>query len=383
MTQRLRSGENCLKNLDDMSKSVPFILDSHCDTPSQILRFRNLALDNKWSHVDFPKLVRGGIDASFFALYTPATLSPDESTAAALRMAAAVYDSVEENSDVAALAFSTDQIMENKEKGLVSILLGMENGAPIQKSLSMLRMFYRLGVRYMTLTHNGDNEIADSAAEGKRWHGLSPFGREVIKEMNDLGMIVDVAHVSDETFYDCIKYSRAPIVSTHSCCRALCGHRRNMSDDMLRALRDNGGVIQINFYPCFLSDEFNRVLAESGIEEEGDRIEAAFRADPADPAKVSAWHGILDRLERLERPSYKVVVDHIDHAVSIAGIDHVGIGSDFDGISVTPAGLEDISKMGVVFDEMRRRGYSESEIDKVAGGNFMRIFKAVETKKTL
>jgi len=327
-----------------------------------LLRSRDLSLDNKRAHVDFPKLARGGVDASFFALYTSATLAPDEATAKALRMAAAVYDSVEENSDVAAMAFSTDQILENHGKGLVSVLLGMENGAPIQKSLSLLRMFYRLGVRYMTLTHNGDNEIADSAAEGRRWHGLSPFGREVIKEMNDLGMIVDVAHVSDETFYDCIKYSSTPVVSTHSCCRALCGHRRNMSDDMLRALRDNGGVIQINFYPCFISDDFNKVLEASGLDVDGEDLEA---------------------LEKLDRPSYKVVVDHIDHAVAVAGIDHVGIGSDFDGISVTPDGLEDVSKMAVVFEEMRRRGYSETDIEKVAGGNFMRVFRAVENKKTL
>ena len=380
--RRLTSGANYLKNSVDMSKSVPFILDSHCDTPSQIIRLRDLSVDNKYGHVDFPKLVRGGVDASFFALYTSASLSPDEATTAALRMAAGVFDSVEASRECAAMAFSADDIVRNHEKGLVSVLMGMENGAPVQKSLSLLRMFYRLGVRYMTLTHNGDNEIADSAAEGRRWHGLSPFGREVVREMNDLGMIIDVAHASDETFFDCIKYSRAPIVSTHSCCRALCGHRRNMSDEMLRALAANGGVIQINFYPCFLSDGFTKVLEESGLENEGDAIEAAFISDPSDQEKVWAWHGILDRLQALDRPSYREVVDHIDHAVEVAGIDHVGIGSDFDGICVTPEGLEDVSKIGVVFEEMRRRGYSEEDIAKVAGGNFMRVLRAVESLKS-
>lgn len=354
-----------------------FILDSHCDTPSQLLRGLDMDRDNRYGHVDFPKLARGGVDATFFALYTSRELSPDAATRHALDMLAAVRDAVGRRDD-AAMAFSVDEMLENKRKGLISILLGMENGAPIQQSTALLRQFYRMGVRYMTLTHNGDNAIADAAAEGKTWHGLSPFGREVIAEMNRIGMLIDVAHVSDETFYDCIRLSRVPVVSTHSCCRALCGHRRNMSDDMLRALADNGGVIQINFYPCFLTDSFTDVLAASGLENEGEQLEAAFIADPSDPVKVARWHGILDRLLALDRPSYKTVVDHIDHAVRIAGIDHVGIGSDFDGIAVPPAGLEDISKIGVVFDEMRRRGYTEEMIGKVAGANFLRVMRTAE-----
>lgn len=354
-----------------------FVLDSHCDTPSQMMRGLDLGRDNAYGHVDLPKLRRGGVDASFFALYTPSELSADASTRHALEMLAAVYDAVGKRED-AALAFRVDQMLRNKENGLTSILLGMENGAPIQRSLSLLRLFFRLGVRYMTLTHNGDNAIADAAAEGKIWHGLSPFGREVVAEMNRIGMVVDVAHASDETFWDCLRHSRTPVVSTHSCCRALCGHRRNMSDDMLRALADNGGVIQVNFYPCFLSDAFSGVLASSGLVDEGEQLEAAFIADPSDPVKVARWHAMLDRLLALERPSYKVVVDHIDHAVRVAGIDHVGIGSDFDGIVVPPAGLEDVSRIGVVFEEMRRRGYSENDIEKVAGGNFLRVMRAVE-----
>lgn len=354
-----------------------FVLDSHCDTPSQMMRGLDLDKDNAYGHVDFPKLRRGGVDASFFALYTAKDLAPDAATRHALAMLAAVHDAVGRRKD-AAMASSTEELARNKEKGLISILLGMENGAPIQRSLPLLHQFFRMGVRYMTLTHNGDNAIADAAAEGTTWHGLSPFGREVVAEMNRIGMLIDVAHVSDETFYDCIRLSRVPVVSTHSCCRALCGHRRNMSDDMLRALAANGGVIQINFYPCFLTDTFSEVLAASGLESEGEQLEAAFIADPSDPEKVARWHGILDRLLALERPSYRSVVDHIDHAVRIAGIDHVGIGSDFDGIAVPPAGLEDVSRIGVVFEEMRRRGYAEADIEKVAGGNFLRVMKAAE-----
>ena len=226
-----------------------FVLDSHCDTPTMMMRGRDIGMNNERGHVDLPKLKAGGVDASFFALYTSADLQPDAATRYALEMIGRIYDAVEANSGIASLAFSPDDALRNKAKGLISIFIGMENGAPVQKSLSLLRVFHRLGVRYITLTHNADNEIADSAAQGQRWHGLSPFGREVVAEMNRLGMIIDVAHASDETFYDVLEYSRAPIVSTHSCCRALTHHRRNMSDEMLRALADKGGVIQINFYP--------------------------------------------------------------------------------------------------------------------------------------
>ena len=353
-----------------------FVLDSHCDTPSQIIRLRNLSADNPYAHVDFPKLRKGGVDAAFFALYTSGTMAPDAATRYALEMLAGVYDAVEADSNVE-LAFSVSEALSNKAAGKTSIMIGMENGLPIQENLGLLRMFYRMGVRYMTLTHNTDNQICDSAAQGKKWHGLSPFGRQVVAEMNRLGMVVDLAHASDETFYDCIRCSKAPVVSTHSCCRALASHRRNMTDDMLKALAANGGVIQINFYPLFLSDEFASVLDKSGLDPKADAVESEFIKDPSSPKKYKAWVDVQLELEALKRPSYKVVVDHIDHAVQVAGIDHVGIGSDFDGINVTPEGLEDASKMPIIFEEMRRRGYSESDIEKVAGGNFLRVMDEV------
>ena len=231
----------------------------------------------------------------------------------------------------------------------------------------------------MTLTHNTDNLICDSAAQGHRWGGLSPFGREVVAEMNRLGMIIDLAHASDKTFYDCIKYSKAPVVSTHSCCRALAKHKRNMTDDMIKCIAETGGVIQINFYPLFLSDEFAETLEHSGLDPIADEIEARFIMDPASEANRRDWIEIQQKLAELKRPSYKRIIDHIDHAVSIAGVDHVGIGSDFDGINVTPEGLEDVSKMPVVFEEMRKRGYSESDIEKIAGLNFMRVMRTVES----
>ena len=354
-----------------------FVLDSHCDTPSQIVRLRDLSVDNPFAHVDFPKLKRGGVDASFFALYTSGAMESDAATRYALEMLAGVYDAVESASEHVSFAFSAEEALRNKALGKISVMLGMENGLPIQENLGLLRMFFRMGVRYLTLTHNTDNQICDSAAQGHKWHGLSPFGRRVVAEMNRIGMIIDLAHASDETFFDCIRCSKAPVVSTHSCCRALAKHRRNMTDEMLRALAANGGVIQINFYPLFLSDEFSYVLEKSGLDPKADAIESEFIKNPADPEKYRAWVEIQQELAELSRPSYKVVVDHIDHAVAIAGIDHVGIGSDFDGINVTPKGLEDVSKMPVIFDEMRARGYSENDISKIAGGNFLRVMKEV------
>jgi membrane dipeptidase len=313
--------------------------DSHVDTPSELLRLRDISIDNKDGQVDFPKLRRGGVDGSFFALYTSAELTPEASTLRALQMISAVYDVVEASGGKAALTSTPAQAAKNKEKGVFSVFVGMENGSPIGESLSLLRTFYRLGTRYLTLTHNGDNAIADSAAEGKTWGGLSPFGREVVAEMNRLGMMVDLSHASDATFYDCIRYSKAPVVATHSCCRALCSHRRNLTDDMLRALADVDGYVGINFYPYFLTDSYKG---------EGSPL-----------------------------PGVKEIVDHIDHAVEICGINHVGIGSDFDGIEVTPAGLEDVSKMPLVFEEMSRRGYSRDDVNRVSGANLMAVLDRV------
>ena len=356
------------------------VFDSHVDTPSQLIRLRNVGIDNQYGHVDFPKLRRGGVGGSFFALYTPAEMAPDAATRYALEMISAVYDAVDDNPDYAALAFSPEEAAENTKNGLISIFIGMENGAPIQRSLPMLRTFYRLGVSYVTLTHNGDNAIADSAADGTHWHGLSPFGKEVVAEMNALGMMIDLSHASDETFWDCIRLSQAPVIATHSCCRALCNHRRNLTDDMLKALGEKDGYVGINFYPAFLSEQFLSDPADAALFDERDQVEAAFIADPGNPDRVKAWKEMQDRLETIWRPGVKEIVDHIDHAVSIIGIERVGIGSDFDGILVPPIGLENVSKIGSVFDEMRRRGYDEESVEKVAGKNLLAVMERVKQK---
>lgn len=350
-----------------------FLLDSHCDTPSQILRLRDLAVDNEYAHVDFPKLRKGGVDGAFFALYTPASLSETESYVYASELLDGVRRVLKFHKDKARLATCRSEAYENQSDDLFSIFLGLENGAAIGKEMDRLYEFYDAGVRYVTLCHSRDNQICDSCAQGGTWSGLSPLGKELVRHMNRMGMLVDVSHISDNSFYDVLATSSRPVVATHSCCRALCDHPRNMTDDMIRELAAAGGVIQINFYPMFLDGGFKSVLESSGIMEEGERIEAEFIADPASSTKRAAWNRVQDRLNALARPSFTRIADHIDHAVSLAGIDHVGIGSDFDGIEVTPQGMEDISMMPRLFDELRSRGYNESDLSKIASENFFRI----------
>jgi membrane dipeptidase len=353
-----------------------FVLDSHCDTPSQILRLRDLSKDNEYAHVDFPKLKRGGVDGAFFALYIPAGLDSDSDKAFeyAQRLLDGVKDTVAANCGTAAFAVSQAEAMGNKSNGLFSVFLGLENGSPIGVNMDRLHWFHSEGVRYITLCHSGNNQICDSCApKSARWGGLSPFGKELVREMNRLGILVDVSHISDASFYDVLECSQKPVVATHSCCRSLADHPRNMTDDMIRALASSGGVMQINFYPLFIDSSFKHVLAGSGIMERGEQIESEFIADPGDMQKREAWNRIQDELKELSRPSFRLIADHIDHAVELAGIDHVGIGSDFDGIEVTPEGLENIGMMPVLFDELRSRGYTESDLAKIAGENFFRI----------
>lgn len=353
-----------------------FVLDSHCDTPSQISRLRDLALDNDHAHVDFPKLARGGVDGAFFALYVPASKDSDPEAAwnHAVSLYKGVISTLTDNPDKASLTVDPTQAYENQRNGRFSVFLGLENGSPVGRSIGKIAELYDMGIRYMTLCHSGNNEICDSCAPSmKRWGGLSPFGKEVVREMNRLGMLIDVSHVSDDTFYDVLKYSTKPVVATHSCCRTLCCHPRNMTDGMIRALAAAGGVIQINFYPLFLDDGFAEVLASSGIQERGESIENEFIANPSDPARRAAWNAVQDELMALSRPSFKLIADHIDHVVSLVGTDHVGLGSDFDGIEVTPEGMEDTSCFYKIIEELRARGYSEEDIAKIAGGNFFRL----------
>lgn len=358
-----------------------FVLDSHCDTPSQILRLRDLSLDNELAHVDYPKLKRGNVDGAFFALYIPANLDTDDAKDYLLRLMGGVKRTLAENPDKAVLTLSMSQAVENKKKGLFSLFLGLENGSPLgdsEDAFDILQKLYDAGVRYITLCHSRNNQICDSCASSTpKWGGLSPFGKKLIAEMNRLGILVDVSHISDSSFYDVLACSTKPVVATHSSCRSLASHPRNMTDEMIRELAARGGVIQINFYPIFLDSEFASRFSSSGIADKGEAIEAEFIAEPSNAAKRQAWNEIQRELLALERPSYKLIADHIDHVVSLVGVDHVGIGSDYDGIEITPDGMEDISMLPKLFDELRSRGYSEDDLEKIASGNFFRVLEQV------
>lgn len=359
-----------------------FILDSHCDTPSQIHRLRNISLDNEYSHVDLPKLKKGGLDGVFFAIYVPGSLNEEDAYVYANTLIDEVEEAIEQNSKFVVKTLSTYEAFDNQKNNKISIFLGLENGSAIGKSFELLKFFYNRGVRYVTLCHSSHNLICDSCAPMQPlWGGLSPFGVNLIKEMNRLGMMIDVSHVSDDSFYDILKFSNAPVVATHSCCRAIANHSRNMTDDMILKLAERDGVVQINFYPVFLDDEFSKRLVESGIEEKIEGVEQEFIQEPYNSQKRAAWHKLLDELNELERPSYKRIVDHIDHVVSLVGINHVGLGSDFDGIAVTPKGMEDISCYPKILLELDKRGYSKEEISKIAGGNFLRVLRQIEEIK--
>ncbi len=347
------------------------VIDSHCDTPIRLLDGANINEFDPEGHVDFPRMKKGGVDASFFVLYTSNSMDPDAATRRALQMAARIYDTIEASQGKVKLARSAEDIIKNKKSGKLSVLIGMENGLPIQKDLSLLRIFYDLGVRYMTLTHAGNNEICDSCApKEKRWNGLSPFGIEVVREMNRLGMLIDVSHISDASFYDVLKYSEAPVVATHSCCRAICDHPRNLTDKMIKDLAEKGGVIQINFYPPFLNKKYGDAFWPLC-----DKYEEALDKFKKDPEFKDEFEKAKADMFALERPSYTEVVDHIDHVVKLVGISHVGLGSDFDGIEVTPLSLEGVDKMEVITSELLKRGYTDSDIKAILGGNLMRIMQ--------
>lgn len=355
-----------------------FVLDSHSDAPLRLLRNNaDFGIRTEEGHYDYIRMKEGGVDASFFAVYTSNSLEPDKATKVALQLVAKIKDSLRNNRDKAALATSVREGRELKEQGLCAIYIGIENGSPIQKDLSLLRLFYDMGIRYITLTHAGNNEICDSSGQKeKRWGGVSPFGKRVIAEMNRLGMIIDVSHISDDSFYDVLKYSKAPVVATHSCCRALASHPRNLTDQMIKDLAASGGVIQINFYPPFLSDGYAEKFWP--LCDAFDTAQDYLKAHPRSREAVAAFKKAEKEMFALKRPSYKLLVDHIDHAVKLVGAKHVGLGTDYDGIETTPVGLEDISKMEIITRELLARGYSEEDIRGILGENFLRVFSEVE-----
>ena len=352
------------------------VLDAHCDAPSQMLRLRDYSLDNEFAQVDFPKMRRGGVDASFFALYIPASLKGEEATRYAFRLLDAVDAQMGRNTDVVAYARCASSVRRNRAAGLSSVLLGLENASAIGESFELLKEFKKRGVRYITLTHSADNQVCDSCTGDQHWGGLSPFGKSLIPEMNRMRIMIDLAHCSDATMKDTLELSTRPVAYTHGCCRALASHKRNISDEMMQGIAAGGGVVCISIYPCFLDDGFVAQYEASGLKEKLG-VEDEFIADPANPAKRKAWEELQRELQKLSRPGVGRVVDHIEYAVQKVGMEHVGIGTDYDGIELTASGLEDISHFPLLWEEMRRRGFSKNDISKVAGGNLLRVMRDV------
>lgn len=361
-----------------------FVIDSHCDTPSILLEGVDLRNRGTRTHLDIPRIIEGGVDGIFYAIYIPASFDYKMAVEHSLSLISKCYDFVETNRDSVNFAFSAEDAISNKEQGLVSIFMGMENGSPIGENLAFLRFYYKMGIRYLTLCHSRHNQICDSCAQVEpKWGGLSPFGVELVKECNRIGMMIDCSHVSDNTFYDVLKYSKVPVVATHSSCRSLCSHPRNMTDEMIRCLASAGGVIQINFYPFFIDEEFGKDPQISSLCDEYNNWQQLYRSDLRNEVYRDKYFALAAKLNEYPTPSYKKVVDHIDHVVSLVGTKHVGLGSDFDGIEIAPQGLRDISKFYRISEELRLRGYAESEISDIMGGNFLRVMREVAQKSAL
>jgi membrane dipeptidase len=366
------------------------VVDMHCDTIARFMAGEDLSQDLPKGHIDIPKLKRGGVDLQVFACFAPPPSNDVEkgrSGNGVFAQIEAVNKLVEKNPDDLALVRSVDEAGAAQNASKTGVLVAIEGGYAIENDLVLLREFYRAGVRLMTLTHWTATDWADASGDPKPVHGgLTEFGESVVAEMNKLGMIIDVSHVHDETFWDVIRLSKAPVVASHSCCRALAPHFRNLSDEMLKALAEKGGVVGINFWPGFLNGEIDKAEAELFDKTAREHGLPADRAaiGRAEPAKQDAFNADFEKRwaelkKKLPAVDVKTVVDHIDHVVKVTGdADHVGLGSDYDGISDTPAGLENIGLLPNITKELVARGYKPEDIRKILGGNFFRVFGAVE-----
>ena len=357
------------------------IIDTHADTPQLILdEGYDLASPASPFMISIPKMRAGHLGAEFFSIWVDVTWPKQDLIHRALDLIDATDQQVARHPDALGLATTAADIERLHREGKIAILMGVEGGHEIEGDLRVLDIYYRLGVRYMTLTHTKNDELGDSSGDKPQWKGLSPLGRQAVARMNRLGMMVDISHVSDDTFYAALAASKAPLIASHSSCRALCDARRNMTDDMIRALARNGGVMDINFYAGFLSPAYHDAFAK--IEKQVDAQVSAARARYAKRGRHLTYLEEVRIEQRLTKdlpaPSYTVVADHIDHAVKVGGIDHVGLGSDFDGIDTPPRGLEDVSKIPDLVRELARRGYSEADLEKILGGNVLRVMRQVE-----
>jgi membrane dipeptidase len=361
------------------------VLDTHVDTTQRMVfdpRF-NIAERHGDGNIDIPRLRDGGMDSLFFSIWVPSDVTGPIAVKRAFGQIDAVREAVRQHPDDLTLATTAAEVRSAVKAGRIAALMGMEGGHMIDDDMRLLRIYAALGVRYMTLTHFGNNNWADSSTDKPVHNGLTAFGKDVVREMNRLGMMVDISHVADKTFYDVLALTRAPVIASHSSCRAIANHPRNMTDEMLRALARNGGVVMINYHAAFLSEEF-RVASEK---QSGDVVAemAALSKKCGGNEACTTLEG--ERLDHeamqkgtLPKVGWEKIIEHIDHAVKVAGADHVGLGSDFDGATM-PLGMEDASKLPKITDALIKKGYSDADVEKILGGNLLRVMERVERVK--
>ena len=367
------------------AKKVHFssiVVDTHDDTTQRFLDGKfNLGERHKDGSIDIPRMKEGGLGAIFFSIWMPGSITGPEAVKRALDQIDAVRQQVAEHPDDIVLARTAEEVHAAHREGKIAALMGVEGGHMIASDLGVLRTYAALGVRYMTLTHSVNDEWADSSTDKPAHNGLTDFGKSVVREMNRLGIVVDISHVSDKTFYDALAISKAPMIASHSSCRAICDAPRNMTDQMIKDLAAKGGVIQINYHVGFLSQEFRN--AEKADPEINKAIAAEVDKRCAkDDEGCQLIEG--DKITReyvaagkLPRVAWTKIIEHIDHAVKLVGADHVGLGSDFDGANM-PYGMEDATMLPKITNALLKKGYSESDVRKILGENTLRVMAEAE-----
>jgi len=357
------------------------VVDTHDDTTQRFLDGKfDLGTRSSTGSIDIPRMREGNLSAIFFSIWMPSKVTGPEAVDRALVQIDAVREQVRKHSNDMVLATTAAEVREARKQGKIAALMGVEGGHMINSNLGVLRSYAALGVRYMTLTHSGNDEWADSSTDKPAHNGLTEFGKDVVREMNRLGVIVDISHVSDKTFYDALEVSKAPLFASHSSCRAICDAPRNMTDQMMKDLAAKGGVVQINYHVGFLSQEFRN--AEKADPEINKAISAEVTKRCGDNEGCQLIEG--DRLTReyveqgnLPRVEFGKIIEHIEHAVKVAGVDHVGLGSDFDGANM-PYGMEDATKLPKLTEALLQKGYSEGDVRKILGENTLRVMTEVE-----
>ena len=357
------------------------VIDTHDDTTQRFLDGKfDMGERHANGSIDTPRMREGGLGAIFFSIWIPSKITGQEAVNRALTQIEAVRAQASAHPKDLVLATTAGEVRAAHKQGKIAALMGVEGGHMINSDLGVLRKFASLGVRYMTLTHSGNDEWADSSTDRPAHNGLTDFGKQVVREMNRLGVMVDISHVSDKTFYDALAVSEAPMIASHSSCRAICDVPRNVTDQMMNDLAAKGGVIQINYHVSFLSQEFRD--AEKANPEINKAIAEEVQKRCGDNEACQLLEG--DRLTReaveqgkLPRVDWTKIIEHIDHAVNVAGVDHVGLGSDFDGANM-PYGMEDASKLPKITDALLKKGYSEGDVKKILGENTLRVMSEVE-----